>query len=316
MQDQFERWMINTGLKDNTAYSYSRAINRLSSHYSEKVGENLDIYNIREINKLNKIVDKYRQDGIYSDKGYEGNSTNRCAILKYKEYVEHLEGHPETPRKPSISEPLKEPAPPIAGAAESVVLDKDVLGYIHKTTTSGLLALYGTILDELRERRIVRSANAPGGDYAELLFVEAFGWTRVKNSVAGYDAVDASNNRYQVKSRRLPHPTTSRQLSALRNFPDAPFDFLAGVLFSKDYSVMRAAIIPYNLIQPRFSKHTNSSIFFLEDKIWHLVGVRDVTQDLRSAATNLDAQSSVSVRRGRFLDLVGVLRRRLSGKVA
>jgi hypothetical protein len=47
MQDQFERWMINTGLKDNTAYSYSRAINRLSSHYSEKVGENLDIYNIR-----------------------------------------------------------------------------------------------------------------------------------------------------------------------------------------------------------------------------------------------------------------------------
>ena|SRR5580700_291545 len=155
MQDQFERWMINTGLKDNTAYSYSRAINRLSSHYSEKVGENLDIYNIREINKLNKIVDKYRQDGIYSDKGYEGNSTNRCAILKYKEYVEHLEGHPETPRKPSISEPLKEPAPPIAGAAESVVLDKDVLGYIHKTTTSGLLALSRTIWYD--SRRVARA---------------------------------------------------------------------------------------------------------------------------------------------------------------
>jgi hypothetical protein len=316
MQDLFERWMINTGLKDNTAYSYSRAVNRLSSHYSEKLGETVDIYTIRDIDILDKIVDKHRQDGIYSDKGYEGNSTNRCAILKYKEYVEHFGGYPEPPPGPSSSKPLKEPLPPIAGGAESVVVDKDVLGYIHEATTSQLLTLYGTILDELRERGIVRTANAPGSDYAELLFVEAFGWTRVKNSVAGYDAVDASNNRYQVKSRRLSSPTTSRQLSALRNFPDAPFDFLAGVLFNKDYSVMRAAIIPYNVMQPRFSKHTNSSIFFLEDKIWHLPGVRDVTQDLRSVAANLDARPSVSVRRGLFRDLIGVLRRRLSGKVA
>jgi hypothetical protein len=315
MQDQFERWMINTGFTAKTAYSYSRAINRLSSHYSKKTREDVDIYDIREFDILNNIVNKYRQDGIYRDKGYEGNSTNRCAILKYKEYLEHFEGHPEPPRPQSISKPLKEPSPSIAGAAESVVLDKDVLGYIRKTTTSGLLALYGTILDELRERGIVRSANAPGGDYAELLFVEAFKWTRVKNSVAGYDAVDASNKRYQVKSRRLPHPATSRQLSALRNFPDAPFDFLAGVLFSKDYSVMRAAIVPYEVIQPRFSKHTNSSIFFLEDEVWHLPGVRDVTQELRSAAVNLDGRPSVSVRRGRFLDLVGMLRRHLSGKI-
>jgi hypothetical protein len=167
---------------------------------------------------------------------------------------------------------------------------KGVLEYIREATASELLALYATTLDELRERGIVRSANGPGGDYAELLFVHAFGWTRVKNSVAGYDAVDAAEMRYQVKSRRLHHPTTSRQLSALRNFPDAPFDFLGGVLFNKDFSVMRAAIIPYKVIQARFSKHTNSSIFLLEDRIWALPGVRDVTQELRSAATNLDAR--------------------------
>jgi hypothetical protein len=165
----------------------------------------------------------------------------------------------------------------------------DILKYISDATVSELLALYATTLDELREREIVRSANGPGGDYAELLFVQAFGWTRAKNSVAGYDAIDAADMRYQVKSRRLHHPTTSRQLSALRNFHDTPFDFLAGVLFNKDYSVMRAAIIPYNVIQARFSKHTNSSIFFLEDRIWNLPGVRDVTLELRSAATNLDA---------------------------
>jgi hypothetical protein len=170
------------------------------------------------------------------------------------------------------------------------IIDSAILDYIHKATPSKLLALNAEVLDELRDRGIVRSANGPGGDYAELLFVEAFGWTRVTNSIAGYDAVDLSGNRYQVKSRRLHHPTTSRQLSALRNFADTPFDFLAGVLFNRNYSVMKAAIIPYNAIQPRFSKHTNGAIFFLEDRIWKLPDVRDVTKDLTNAATKIDGQ--------------------------
>jgi hypothetical protein len=180
------------------------------------------------------------------------------------------------------------PPAPIPVVAEPIAIDRVMLDYIRNAAASGLLALHAAALDELRERRIVRSANGPGGDYAELLFVEAFAWTRMKNSAAGYDAIDAANIRYQVKSRRIHSPATSRQLSALRNFSDATFDFLAGVLFNKDYSVMRAAIIPYNIIQVRFSEYTNSSIFFLEDRIWNLRGVRDVTQELRSAATRLD----------------------------
>jgi hypothetical protein len=131
---------------------------------------------------------------------------------------------------------------------------------------------------------------SPGGDYPELLFTEAFGWTRAKNSAPGHDAVDAAQTRFQIKSRRLHHPTTSRQLSALRNFLDAPFDFLAGVLFSKDYSVARAAIIPYNVIRVHFSKHTNSWIFLLEDRVWNLPGVDDVAQQLRRAARSLDTR--------------------------
>jgi hypothetical protein len=184
--------------------------------------------------------------------------------------------------------PLRPAASTIPVVAEPIAVDTAILHYIGKATASELLALHATALDELRDRGIVRSANGPGGDYGELLFIKAFGWTRAKNSAAGFDAVDAANIRYQVKSRRIHHPTTSRQLSALRNFPEAPFDFLAGVLFNKDYSVMRAAIIPYKVILPRFSKHTNSSIFFLEDRIWGLPGVRDVTQELRIAATNLE----------------------------
>jgi hypothetical protein len=189
----------------------------------------------------------------------------------------------------TVSPPPPPPAPiPVINGI--LAIDTAILDYVHNAAASELLTLHAMILDELRERGIVRSANGPGGDYAELLFIEAFGWTRAKNSVAGYDATDPANVRYQVKSRRIHHPTTSRQLSALRNFSDAAFDFLAAVLFNKDYSVMRAAIIPYNVIQPRFSKHTNSSIFYLEDLIWNLPGVRDVTQELRCAATKLDGR--------------------------
>jgi hypothetical protein len=111
---------------------------------------------------------------------------------------------------------------------------------------------------------------------------------------AGYDAVDAATDmRYQVKSRRLHNLKTSRQLSALRKLPDSSFDFLAGVLFNKDYSIMRAAIIPHDIVKSRarFQEHTNSWTFFLDDSIWNLPGVRDVTQHLRSAATNLDTRS-------------------------
>jgi hypothetical protein len=136
--------------------------------------------------------------------------------------------------------PQRPPAPITEVVAEPVIIDKDVLGYIRKGTASEILALYATALDELRERGIVRGANGPGGDYAELLFVQAFGWKREGNSRAGYDAVDAATNmRYQVKSRRLHNLKTSRQLGALRKLPDSSFDFLAGVLFNKDYSIMR-----------------------------------------------------------------------------
>lgn len=39
-----------------------------------------------------------------------------------------------------------------------------------------LLRTYGAILDELRSRDVVRSANSPISDYAEVLFCRAFNW--------------------------------------------------------------------------------------------------------------------------------------------
>jgi hypothetical protein len=156
---------------------------------------------------------------------------------------------------------------------------------VGRLPVSKLLALYSAILGELRERGIVRSANSPVGDYAEHLFATAFGWQLAGNSSSGHDALDGTV-RYQIKSRRLHRYNSSRQLSFIRKLPDAPFDYLAGVLFNEDYSVWRAAIVPHALLEPncRFSKHANGWLFKLEDAVWGWPDVRDVTDELRAAA--------------------------------
>jgi hypothetical protein len=179
----------------------------------------------------------------------------------------------------------------LPAAVETEAVRADPGDPIRNCTVSELLALHAAALDELRERNIVRSANGPGGDYAELLFSRAFGWKRLENSTAGYDAVDWSGRRYQIKSRRLSQETGSRQLSALRRLPEQNFDYLAAVLFEKDYHVNRAAMIPYATVVPmaRFRQHTNSWTFLLDDRVWTLPNVQDVTQELRRTATELDS---------------------------
>jgi hypothetical protein len=147
-----------------------------------------------------------------------------------------------------------------------------------------LLALLAKVGDELRTRGITRSANSPTGDLAEYLFCKAFGWKQEGNSQANVDAIGPDGLRYQIKGRRITQFNSSRQLSAIRNLTGAHFDFLAGVLFSEDYSVMRAALIPYAVALERasFVEHTNSYRFLLRDDIWNARDVRDVTMELRA----------------------------------
>lgn len=153
-------------------------------------------------------------------------------------------------------------------------------------STLELLRAYGAILDELRRRDVVRSTNSPISDYAELLFCRAFGWTRQGNSAFGYDAIDADGRRYQIKARRLTESAGSRQLSAIRNLSDDPFDELAAVLFAGDFSIHRAALIPIAMVKTRArpSSHTNSHVFHLRDEVWALPDVVDVTDKLRAAS--------------------------------
>jgi len=158
-------------------------------------------------------------------------------------------------------------------------------GIAHLTVPQ-LLALHARIADELRGRGITRSSNNPIGDVAEYLFCKAFGWKQTGNSNRHFDAVDSDSTRYQIKGRRMTRYNHSCQLGALRDLAGAHFDFLGGILFSEDYGIVRAEVIPCAVVveHATFVARTNSHRFLLRDEIWDAAGVRDVTAELRSVS--------------------------------
>lgn len=172
------------------------------------------------------------------------------------------------------------------GFGEPMTAPRGEPGELGGSSVAELLALHAQIIEVLRDRSVLRSANNPVGDYAETLFCQAFGWQMAAASVKGFDALDAHGTRFQIKGRRLHEANGSRQLSALRNLDSRPFDVLAGVLFNADYSVHRAALIPHRLVlsNTRDSPHTNSRLFYLRDAVWDWPEVRDVTAELKAVA--------------------------------
>jgi hypothetical protein len=155
---------------------------------------------------------------------------------------------------------------------------------VETLTVPELLLLHTRIGDELRRRGVTRSANNPTGDLSEYLFCKAFGWKQEGNSHANIDAVAEDGTRYQVKGRRITQFNNSRQLSAIRDLKGGHFDFIAGVLFNEDYTVMRAALIPHSVALERatFVERTNSHRFLLRDDVWNAPGVQDVTAALKA----------------------------------
>lgn len=165
-------------------------------------------------------------------------------------------------------------------ASTSVEMD-----HVKTLSVAELLVLHAQIGEELRERGVVRSANNPTGDLAEYLFCRAFGWQQAPNSVRGYDAIGPDGTRYQIKGRRIHRRNKSRQLSAIRDIEKGHFQVLAAVLFDDDFQVMKAALVPVELVVERstFIAHTNSNRFMLRDDVWSAPGVRDVTAEIAVA---------------------------------
>jgi hypothetical protein len=160
---------------------------------------------------------------------------------------------------------------------------------LQARTVADLLRLHANVLDELRRREILRSSNGPSGDYGEILFSRAFGWELENNAASGHDATDRAGVRYQIKCRRVTARNPSRQLSFIRKLPSQPFDVLAGVILDQNFRVIRAALVPYEVVNEiaSFVSHVNAWRVILRDSVWSIPGVQDVTSDLVATETSI-----------------------------
>lgn len=153
---------------------------------------------------------------------------------------------------------------------------------LSATLIPELRRLYTEVLDELRRRGVTRSTNNPAADYTEHLVSTKLGLTLAGNSALGFDAVDSEGRRYQIKGRRLTPQNKSTELSAIRNLPDRPFDFLVAVVYRPDFTVDYAAQVPHQVVLElaAYSKHTNAYRFLMRRSILEDWRVTDVTSRL------------------------------------
>src|SRR5436190_21999867 len=100
-------------------------------------------------------------------------------------------------------------------------------GALAELTTGERLALSRSILADLRTRGVVRSGNAPAGDYAELLVQRATAGKLAPNSQRSWDVETPTGAHLQVKARVVTNRSASseRQLSVFRSW-----EFTAGVI--------------------------------------------------------------------------------------
>jgi len=148
-------------------------------------------------------------------------------------------------------------------------------------TTTDLIQTYVAIQDEPKAREVTTSGNSLTGQLGEHLFIRAFGWEPAAPSQAGFDAMDGPL-RIQIKARRLSQGGGNEQLGAIRDLDG--FDVLAVILFSHDYKVVAAALIPAVVVRTNvdYDRHTNSWRFMFTDALRAHPDVNDVSLRLQS----------------------------------
>jgi len=138
-----------------------------------------------------------------------------------------------------------------------------------------LLRQYTAIIDELKDRGIVRTNNAPLGDFTEWLIAKKMNLELAPNSKSGYDAISDAGMKFQIKGRRVTPGNNSRQLSAIRKYDEADFDSLIAVVFDQGFSIIEAYLIPHELVGKygRYQKHTNALNLIMSGAILNDSGI-------------------------------------------
>ena len=150
-----------------------------------------------------------------------------------------------------------------------------------------LLRLSRSVLAELRRRGVVRSANAPAGDYGEYLVARAYGGAMAGQSTKSWDVRAPDGRTIQVKTRVVPTTATKAGLSPFRSYD---FDaFVLVLLSSADLSVLKAVEMPMAVLHDhkKTSPYVNGDI--VSTAIANLADPRiiDITDRLRAAAAEL-----------------------------
>ncbi len=161
-------------------------------------------------------------------------------------------------------------------------MDVDLLPGLTELPAATLLATYQAILQELHRREIVRTDNAPTGDYAEYLAARLYRGTLAPNSEKSWDVRTPDGQRLQVKARVVRNPGNAgeRQLSVFRSFD---FDRTIIILFAADYSIWRAVSLPAETVQrlSKYRHHVNGHVLFAKDAVLDDPSSTDLTQELR-----------------------------------
>ena len=153
---------------------------------------------------------------------------------------------------------------------------------------SGLFSLYRAILAELKSRDLIRTENAPAGDYAEYLVMTALGRKLATNSEKSWDVLALDGEKLQVKARVVSDPPQAGQLQ-LSPFRSFGFDSAVIVLLSAaDYSVVRASKVPRHVVEASavYRRHVNGKVLFARPDIMQHPDATDLTTTLREAQTS------------------------------
>jgi hypothetical protein len=152
---------------------------------------------------------------------------------------------------------------------------------------SGLFSLYRAILTELKHRNVIRTQNAPAGDYAEYLVAIALGGQLAPNSEKSWDVLGHDGEKLQVKARVVSEPAEPGQLQ-LSPFRSFGFDSAVIVLLSAtDYTVTQASKVPCHVVESSavYRQHVNGKVLFARPEIMGHANATDVTAILRAAQT-------------------------------
>ncbi len=153
----------------------------------------------------------------------------------------------------------------------------------------GLFSLYRAILSELRSRGVIRTENAPVGDYAEYLAATALGGQLAPSSEKSRDVLCKDGEKLQVKARVVSDPAEPGQLQ-LSPFRSSAFDSAVIVLLSAtDYAVVRAPEVPRCVIESSavYRRHLNGKVLFARPEIMGHPDAADLTATLRTAQDSL-----------------------------